>query len=109
MSFAPSGLHLLTASKKGDVQYVWDVSTNRRWMNLLAPVLRPAFRLPDHHDRPLPALPVGRQVADEALIAAAVSEADLFVLAFQEGAEADVLFDLRRQHLRDHLGREDLV
>jgi len=25
VSFAPSGLHLLTASKKGDVQYVWDL------------------------------------------------------------------------------------
>ena len=25
------------------VRYEWDVETNRRWMNLLAPLLRPAF------------------------------------------------------------------
>jgi hypothetical protein len=31
------------------VTYYWDVSTSKRWMNLLAPVLRPAFEW--NHDQ----------------------------------------------------------
>ncbi|WP_053375998.1 hypothetical protein [Paenibacillus sp. FJAT-27812] len=40
------GRGVWTLSQEGSlthVQYVWQVNANKKWMNLLAPILRPAF------------------------------------------------------------------